>query len=296
MNKTHNDIDVSILIPFYNGNQYINDTINSIFVAGRYAPAHFRYEIIIINDSPQITVDLHNLTHENLYIVTNEKNMGIHATRNVGLNLAKGEYVLFLDQDDNILPTFFANMLEKREENPSVDVIVANAICEQKDYEINLYKNRFSFGIVNRLFFYINDGSQIISPGQTIIKRSIIPELWRKSYLAHNGADDYLLWMIMLLKKRQFAYIHKPLYRHHYTNENLSNNVDNMKISEEEAAKILLKNNYISEQTFNQLTKRENIQKVLKTHNVISIKFWASLNNGLLVIIAYIIVKIFRFR
>lgn len=300
MNKSHNDIDISILIPFYKGNQYICDTINSVFIAAKSVSFHFQYEIIVINDSPQIAVNLDNLfnnsSNKNLYIVNNEKNIGIHATRNVGLNLAKGEYILFLDQDDNILPTFFTNMFEKRKQNPSPDIIVANAICEQKNSEVNLYKNRFSFGVINRLFFYINDGAQIISPGQTIIKRSIIPDLWRKSYLVHNGADDYLLWMIMLLNKRQFVYIHKPLYRHHYTNKNLSNNVDNMKISEEEAAKILFENNYISKKTFNRLIHREKIQKALKSYNVISIKFWTSLSDGLWVIIAYIIVKFFRFR
>lgn len=296
MNELLNDIDVSVIIPFYKGNKYINNTLDSIFTATRNVPFDFQYEIIIVNDSPQTTVDLHDSHNPHIHIIKNEKNMGIHATRNVGLNIAKGEYILFLDQDDNIAPTFFTDMIKRGVEDPSADVIVANAICEQKNYEVNLYRNKFSFPIINRLFFYINDGPQIISPGQTIIKRSIIPELWRKIYLSNNGADDYLLWIIILLKKCRFSYIHKPLYRHCYTDENLSNNVDKMKISEKEVAKVLLENNYIDRKFFNYLLCRGEIQKILKAHNVSTINFWKALSHGVYVIIAYIIVKIFRFR
>lgn len=95
---------VSIVIPCYNCSQFIADTITSI-----QNQTHTNWEIIAINDgSKDNTLNtLQEIAEQEpkMQVYTHE-NKGVSATRNRGLDLAKGKYIVFLDSDDCLRTQF----------------------------------------------------------------------------------------------------------------------------------------------------------------------------------------------
>ena len=94
---------VSIIIPAYNVERYIERCLNS---AIKQTLDHSQYEIIVINDcSTDKTLNIINKflnKFNNFVIINNNKTQGPGISRNKGLKLSKGKYIFFLDSDDFI--------------------------------------------------------------------------------------------------------------------------------------------------------------------------------------------------
>lgn len=90
---------VSVVIPFYKGERFIEDTVRSI-LCQTVKPA----ELIIIDDSSPNPLTLSKELAEQVTIVR-RANQGASASRNFGASMAKGRWLAFCDQDDIWLPT-----------------------------------------------------------------------------------------------------------------------------------------------------------------------------------------------
>jgi glycosyltransferase involved in cell wall biosynthesis len=133
----------SIIIPAYNVEKYIAETLNSL-----WNQKYNNFEIIIINDGSIDNTDeiiIKNISQRNniKYIVKN--NSGLSETRNLGINVAVGEYLIFLDSDD----------LLRNDTLEYLDCIIdqnhVNLIC----YGAKIfYGDKFSFDILKNLEFY----------------------------------------------------------------------------------------------------------------------------------------------
>lgn len=89
---------VSIIIPVYNGEKHIEKCINNVL-----KQTYKNLEIIIINDGSKDKTE--NILDEiqkldNRIKIINKENTGVSDTRNFGINIATGEYIMFLDSDD----------------------------------------------------------------------------------------------------------------------------------------------------------------------------------------------------
>ncbi len=98
---------VSVIIPCYNAEKYILQTLASVF-----AQSYENYEIIVIDDGSTDTSYqlLQGIQHEKLRIFT-QNNQGPSAARNHGMALANGKYLQFLDSDDLLLPEKIAKQV-----------------------------------------------------------------------------------------------------------------------------------------------------------------------------------------
>ena len=87
---------ISIIIPTYNAGQYIKEALDSVF-----AQSFQDFEVIIVDDgsTDDTTQKVKTLSDPRILYVYKE-NQGPAAARNYGLNLARGEYIAFLDVDD----------------------------------------------------------------------------------------------------------------------------------------------------------------------------------------------------
>ena len=88
---------VTVLMPVYNGEKYLSETIESIF-----HQSYYNYELLLIDDfSKDQSIQLiESFNDERIRIIKNTKNIGQSATMNVGINKAKGDIIFRLDQDD----------------------------------------------------------------------------------------------------------------------------------------------------------------------------------------------------
>lgn len=95
-------VKISIIVPVYNAEDYLNRCLSSIL--DQEFPS---FEVILVDDgstdaSPLIC-DRYSGT-DSRFITVHQKNSGVSAARNAGLNLAQGEYIMFVDADDALLP------------------------------------------------------------------------------------------------------------------------------------------------------------------------------------------------
>jgi len=108
---------VSIIIPVYNVSEYIERCLNSVMMQN-----YKHIEIVIVNDcTPDNSIEkvksfLDANTKYPVRLIHHDENLGLSAARNTGVKSASGEYVYFLDSDDEITPDCIyklVNLIEK---------------------------------------------------------------------------------------------------------------------------------------------------------------------------------------
>ena len=105
----------SVVIPVYNVKEYLEKCVQSVL-----AQHSDEYEIILVDDgstdgSGELCDALAARTPEKIRVV-HKTNGGLGDARNVGLEHARGDYLVFLDSDDYIDETMFAELSEKIDE------------------------------------------------------------------------------------------------------------------------------------------------------------------------------------
>ncbi|HSA06013.1 MAG TPA: glycosyltransferase [Candidatus Gastranaerophilales bacterium] len=110
---------ISVLMPVYNGAKYLKEAIDSIL-----AQSFKDFEFLIINDaSTDNSAEIIKSYSDNrINFLNNEKNIGLAASLNKGLDIAKGEYIARMDQDDISLPQRLQKQIEFMNKNPEIDI------------------------------------------------------------------------------------------------------------------------------------------------------------------------------
>lgn len=233
--------EVSIVTPFYLGNKYLKKLSNNLDLAVSEVK-DVSVEWIIVNDSPWESVDKTLLTRNiHIKIIENIKNIGIQKSRIEGIKVSKGEFLMLLDQDDEISSNSLKIHLTNLKNG--ADLSITNGYSELPDgSRVKLYHSRRQMSHLNKKEYYFYIGNLIASPGMTMIKKSVIPKIWEKNPLDINGADDWLLWVAMILEGRKIVFSDVCTYIHKLTGINTSNNNKSMLLSSKEALEIVEKN------------------------------------------------------
>lgn len=115
---------ISIIVPVYNAEKYIRETIDSILNQD-----YRDFELILINDgSKDRSLEIckeYEQNHSQIHVI-NQKNSGVSAARNRGLSEAKGEYIAFADADD-LLEMDMLSVLYKCAKEYNADVVSCGA-------------------------------------------------------------------------------------------------------------------------------------------------------------------------
>jgi glycosyltransferase involved in cell wall biosynthesis len=116
---------VSIIIPVYNCQKYLSSCLNSVLNQSLK-----EIEIICINDgSTDSSLDILKAyaTKDNRFVIIDQKNSGTAASRNKGIEIAKGEYIGFVDNDDFIEENHYEDLYtQSQKENADMAIGLAN--------------------------------------------------------------------------------------------------------------------------------------------------------------------------
>jgi hypothetical protein len=97
---------ISIIIPTYNSKNTLKSTLESLYIQN-----HRNFEVIVIdNGSEDGTYEFIKNTFPWIKIIKNNKNLGSCVARNQGINIAKGEYIMFMDSDVELEKNFFSKL------------------------------------------------------------------------------------------------------------------------------------------------------------------------------------------
>jgi len=183
----------SIVVPVFNGEEYIQNCINSIL---EQQSGNYTYEIIIVDDcSIDNTFEiLQDFRQSNVKVFQTSKNSGPGTARNIGINNSLGDWILFLDSDDRLRDNALYNLTKFIETNNDIDVVTYNW-----DYDISSNINsarsgRYDFEsfkstkkeLIDDYLSWGMDGSVIYTLiSSEILKNNII--LFRDGY--HEDVD-----------------------------------------------------------------------------------------------------------
>lgn len=161
----------SIIIPLYNKAKYICKSIDSVL-----GQSFGDFEIIVVDDGStddsKSIVQNHYKHLDNLSIIT-QTNAGPAAARNTGVENASGDWVLFLDADDLMLPdalSIFHSLIKK---NEGIAYIICNYYV-QCNGKKSLFQILPIEGVLKLPFFYEFAGWMSDRPGSAIYKRELV--------------------------------------------------------------------------------------------------------------------------
>jgi len=195
-----NDVLVSVIIPCYNGEQYIEAAVQSIL-----QQSYHHLEVLVVNDgsTDKSAEILLQLAQEDLRVryIENEQNLGLIATLNKAIQLAQGKYIARMDADDIALPDRIEKQVTFLEQHPQV-AVVGGAI---ETFGENVEKQTLvlpqeDMAIKTHLFL----ASAFHHPTVMFNLNVLNPEdlVYQQQYYR---AEDYGLWVHLLCKGYKFA-------------------------------------------------------------------------------------------
>jgi GT2 family glycosyltransferase len=115
---------VSVIIPAYNAAGFIDETLNSVF-----NQTYSNYEVIVVNDGSPDTDELQKVLapFRDRLIYIQQENKGPSAARNHAIKKARGEFVAFLDSDDNWLPDYLEEQIKLSRSEHGFDMVYSDA-------------------------------------------------------------------------------------------------------------------------------------------------------------------------
>lgn len=201
------DEKVSVIIPAYNAERWLKDCVDSIL-----AQDHSDLEVIIVNDgSKDGTLMLARSFTDPRVRVADRTNGGVSAARNMGLDLATGNYITFLDADDAMLPDNLSKKLRWSIERDVPWVFGDLVMCDEQLRPTGEVQHATNGDVVNTIL----DGRAVAIPApcSNLLARRSCFDRTRFDPELSNAADQH----IALRLASRYAYARLPealtLYR-----------------------------------------------------------------------------------
>lgn len=207
---------ISIIIPCYNQGQFLSDSIASAYSA--YSGA---LDILVVNDGSTDSRTLRSLREIAMLYpevrVLHQENGGLSAARNTGIAQARGEYIQFLDADDQLVPGKLDAQI-RHIVSDNVDVSICNYLIADASLG-NLAKsdetiaNHASYGLQEILFNWERSLSIPIHCG--LFSRQVFAQIQFNTTL--HAKEDWVFWCSLAQAGFIPAYtdFHGAIYRMH---------------------------------------------------------------------------------
>lgn len=230
-------VKLSIIIPIYNTEKYLCDCIDSVIASKRK-----NIEIIIINDGStdnSFEIIKKYQKRDSRIIVIDKKNSGVSDTRNYGIKIAKGEYIMFVDSDD-YLSRDWDRIVDYLNDD---DIYYCTTLIDSKTNK-------------NELINYIigNNAEKIVMAGpySKMFKRKFLIE--KKIFFEANisNGEDMLFNIYALINCTKYSIINISIYYYRMfigqcKNKNITRLIESTKILTEKIEEVFADNASIIE-------------------------------------------------
>tara|TARA_Y100001970_G_scaffold294295_1_gene449987 strand:+ start:12778 stop:14046 length:1269 start_codon:yes stop_codon:yes gene_type:complete len=197
---------LSIIIPIYNSEKYLQNCLKSIC-----QQITKEIEIILVNDaSKDGSVKICNSfkkNFQNIKLINLKKNSGVSFARNIGIKMSSGEYLCFIDSDDEILPKSLKNILDHIKNFDFNLFVLRNFVLRTKKVSS---KNK-SFELIpndlnNSIMYSTNCWNFIINKNFLNRKKIFFKNL--------KVTEDWVFVIDLLCSNKDYKIIKKPVYLH----------------------------------------------------------------------------------
>ena len=209
---------VSIVVPVYNGEKYIDKCIQSLL-----KQTYKNIEIVVVNDGSTDSTQKVLDKYKERLILINQDNHGHSYSRNVGINNSTGEFVCFVDSDDYVDPNFVLCLYESIIKNNSNIAIcgIKKATLDGNVFEIDTFDNIESINYIDlwKSHYEKNNGFCII-PCNKIFKRDWI---LANQFPVGKNFDDEFVAHYWIAKQENIGIVSEPLYEYFYRSDSQTN-------------------------------------------------------------------------
>ena len=200
---------ISVVIPLYNKEQSIASTLQTVL-----NQTYQDFEIVIVDDgSTDHSVEEVTKVLDPRIRLIHQKNAGVSAARNRGIEEAKGEYIAFLDADDEWKPEYLNTQYELTQKYPECSVFACN--YEFKDTQgkvtptiIRKLPFKGEDGILSNYFEVASYSHPPICSISIMVKKNAIQSIGGFPVGIKSG-EDLLTWARLAVKEK-IAYNRKP--------------------------------------------------------------------------------------
>lgn len=216
---------LSIIVPIYNVEEYLENCIDSIL------DQTFKdFELILVNDgSPDNSLEIcyrYQEKDERVKVI-DKKNGGVSSARNAGIDIALGEYIAFIDPDDDIEINMYERLIEGAIKN-NVDIVICGFkfidIFNNKkiSYEVDRYSNRIikekeiRSDVLKSILELKNVyGYGVYSCWNKVYKNDLFNDNKIRFDIEKHHGEDARLNLILLTKVKSIYFINQPLYNYY---------------------------------------------------------------------------------
>lgn len=193
---------VSIIIPVYNEEKYLPRCIESVL-----RQSYDKFEVLLINDGSKDAsgkiCDEYAIRDTRIRVY-HKPNEGVSKTRNLGISMAQGDWVMFLDSDDYLLEDALFTLLSQAQATKTL-ITCANLYIEKKGCR-DFHCTGFKSGVVHNNFRAWYFQSVCLCAGATMYHRSIITD---KMYDEDLCRGEDVKCIFNLLRSTKLSYTNK---------------------------------------------------------------------------------------
>jgi glycosyltransferase involved in cell wall biosynthesis len=159
---------VSVIIPFYNGVEWLSEAVQSVL-----DQTYNNFEIIVVNDGSREDVTDFLKKYEDKVIYRYKENGGAATARNLAMEIARGDYISFLDSDDLWLPEKTEKQIAFMENNGALWSHTGFYYWNPDTNKVRQVDNSSDFGNIYQKYYI----SVKIATPSVIIKKQLLNEL-----------------------------------------------------------------------------------------------------------------------
>ena len=207
---------ISVIIPVYNAEKYLRECLDSIA-----AQTYQNLEVLIVNDGSTDGSEAICREYEEKYEhfrLINKKNGGQMSAWILGVQKSHGDYFGFVDSDDKIAPTMYAEMM-KRQETTGADLVMCNfydwdtKLATPRNRNLKPYYGEKDISEIHEMAFPTLTEYFSVSRWDKLFKRDLYVDCMDRycDYIARTFEDRFIVTPYIFCC-RSFAYIDEPLY------------------------------------------------------------------------------------
>lgn len=233
-NKVSKQPELSIVVPVFNVEKWIDRCLRSILVQ-----SFSNYELIIVNDGStdsSLKICENYSKNDSRIVLLSKKNGGLSDARNYGLRYAKGDYVVFIDSDDFIEKNYLEKLLTTIKSDNSDIAICGFYLTDSMGNKLSEWSasKQLNFSVDKKIikgrdllyYLYQESGWVNVPAWNKIYKRTLLGNTpFKKGIFFEDSAlIHHLVW-----NRDRISVIHQPLYNYVQRDNSILNSPVNLK-------------------------------------------------------------------
>ena len=207
---------ISIIVPIYNAERFLERCIESVI-----NQEHSDWQLILIDDGSKDDswpICQKSAILDNRIIAIHQDNKGAGTARNVGIEKATGDYIVFLDSDDYISENYLSLLSSHDEDVVFIDVQVVNT---QGDVLRREYMSPFKNYSIDDIIRFQMTGRIPWGGVRKAVKLQLLNK-YNIRYSNHKVGEEALYSFNLLNNAKSVAFIEEPLYNYFIREDSLS--------------------------------------------------------------------------